>query len=81
MCIIDAYGCYLFDCGIIYNIGGRMTRRKTDEDIRCFVCGHPIKEEHEFHVHQRGTKDTYVIMHGECLNVYGKRKKDAKKSK
>jgi hypothetical protein len=58
-----------------------MTRHKTDSDILCEYCGHPIKEEHEFYVHQRGTKDKYVTLHGECLNAWAKSKKNGKKSR
>lgn len=53
-------------------------RTRGKGDLHCFVCGQHIDEEHALHVHKRGTRDEYLLIHGDCLDLYkGKIQEDA----
>lgn len=56
-------------------------RKRSNSGLICCVCGHPIEEEHEFYVHERGTKDKYLTIHSDCIAKYkSTRKRNVKKT-
>jgi len=59
-----------------------MSRRKCSSGLVCEVCGQEIEEKHALYVHKVGTKKESIMLHGDCIDEYTKkRKRVAKKSK